>query len=84
MAVSGPTIGAMAAAAASTSLSFVPRSTRSTTPTVAGASVTAAGAIRRSPSGLWTESPWARIAARCAPRATKVTSAPTAARRAPM
>jgi hypothetical protein len=48
-----------------------------------GASVATAGAIRRSPSGLWTESPWAPIAARSAPRASKLTSAPAAARRGP-
>ena len=42
-----------------------------------------AGGVRTSPSGLRTSSPWRCTASRCWPRATKVTSAPAAARRAP-
>ncbi len=81
--VSGPSTGARARAAVSVSKDFTQKSTRS-----AGASPsrrsTAGACTTHSPSGAdFTRRPWRRIASRCAPRATKVTSSPTRASFAP-
>ena len=82
MPVSGPMIGRIIRAAVSVSRSFTAKITMSTWPMVAGSSV--AFTLGRC-SGLSPSSamPFCRIAARCAPRATKVTSAPPFCNRAP-
>ncbi len=82
-AVSLPTIGLIAAPALSTSHNFTQNSTTSTAPTVFGSSVACVGTRCVSPRGLSTFSPVLFMAARCAPRAMKVTSAPALARAAP-
>jgi hypothetical protein len=82
-AVSFPTIGLIAAPAFSTSHNFTQNSTTSTGPTVFGSSVAWVGARCVSPRALSTLSPLLFIAARCAPRAMKVTSAPALASAAP-
>src|SRR5487761_255016 len=56
--------------------------TTSEEPTTASWSVHS-GCTVKSPSGLTTRSPWARIAARWGPRAMRVTSSPARARWAP-
>ena len=55
----------------------------STGPTSAGVATARAGWTRTSPSTLATLRPCERIATRCSPRATNVTSTPASARRAP-
>src|SRR5665213_1879314 len=81
--VCAPINGARARAAASVSHSLTVNSTTSTGPIVAGSSVTAIFATWRLPCGLSMRMPSRRIASRCAPRATRVTSSPAADRRAP-
>jgi hypothetical protein len=82
-AVSDPTIGLIAEPALSTSHSFTQNSTTSTGPTDLGSSVACVGSRWMSPRGLSTLRPSLFIAARCAPRAMKVTSAPALASAAP-
>ena len=82
-AVPGRTSGFTAVAAASVSHSFTPISTRSAGSSVDGSSVAVILVRFRSPRALRTTSPLARMAPRCAPRATNATSLPTAASRAP-
>ena len=82
-AVSLPTIGLIASPALSTSHSFTQNSTTSTGPTVFGSSVACVGARWMSPRWLSSLRPLLFMAARCAPRAMKVTSAPALASAAP-
>lgn len=70
-------------ATASVSHSFTATRTRSVGPSSEMLATTESGEVRSSPRGLWTTSPDRRMAARCPPRATKVTSFPAAANRAP-
>src|SRR6185369_10508846 len=55
----------------------------STGPIVAGSSVALTSTLERSPSGVTRVRPCRRMASRCPPRATSVTSAPPPARHAP-
>src|SRR5262245_39917524 len=82
-AVFGPTIGRIKAPALSTSQSLTQNSTKSTVPMLAGVSVTLTGLRLRSPRGLKTVRPRLSMAARCAPRATNLTSLPALASAAP-
>src|SRR4051812_11776980 len=82
-AVSGPTSGLMCAPALSMSHSLTQNSTKSTSPISAGLSVACVGTRWVSPRALSTFRPALFMAARCAPRATKVTSAPALASAAP-
>src|SRR5262245_39418900 len=82
-AVFGPTIGRMAAPAVSTSHSLTQNNTKSTGPILPAWSVAWIGLTCRSPRGDRRVSPRLRIAARWAPRATKVTSPPALAKAAP-
>ena len=82
-AVSVPSSGRIAVAAVAVSQSFTPNSTRSTAPTSRGSALARASGRFRSPLLLFTDSPRSRMAARCAPRAMKVTSQPLRASFAP-
>ncbi len=81
--VSGPISGFIRSPALSTSHSLTQNSTISTWPTSAGSSVARVGTRWVSPRPPPTFSPWLFMAARWAPRATKVTSAPALASAAP-
>src|SRR3954454_23942490 len=81
--VCAPSSGLIASPALSTSHSLTQNSTISTGPTSAGLSVACVGARWVSPRLLWTLRPWLFMAARCGPRAMKVTSAPALASAAP-
>src|SRR6185437_15793584 len=82
-AVSGPISGLICSPALSRSHSFTQNSTTSTLPMVLGSSVAWVGARCVSPRGLSILRPALSMAARCAPRAMKVTSAPAFASAAP-
>ena len=82
-AVSGPISGLMRSPALSTSQSLTQNITISTGPMEAGSSVAWHGLMSVSPRPPSTRRPFFCIAARWAPRATKVTSAPALARAAP-
>ncbi|ERS88973.1 hypothetical protein Q671_06580 [Halomonas sp. PBN3] len=72
--VSGPTRGRIASAASITCHALTATMTASTTPTSHGSSLAFTVPRCRSPSMLETLRPSRRIAARCSPRAMKVTS----------
>ena len=82
-AVFGPTSGLIASPALSTSHSLTQNSTTSTDADALGSSVACVGTTWVSPRPPTTFRPWLFIAARCAPRAMKVTSAPAFASAAP-
>jgi hypothetical protein len=81
-AVSGPSSGRQASAAASVSQSLTVKSTKSTGPMLEGSSVAGASTVKGS-RGVWMRRPSRRIAARWRPRAMKVTGKPARASRAP-
>src|SRR4051812_32605303 len=82
--VSGPIIGMIDRAASSVSQSLTDRITRSAMPTLAGSSVAFTFGMWMSPCALLSiVRPFSRIAARCLPRAMKVTSYPAFANRPP-
>ena len=77
--VSGPSSGAMVAATAGSAGAFTVTITASCGPRSAGLSLAGSFTLIVA-SGVSTVRPLARIAARCAPRATTDTSAPPRAR----
>jgi len=83
MPVCGPTIGLSVRAALSVSHSLTLNSTMSTGPMLAGSSVALTLGRWIGVCALSMLSPLSRMAARCAPRAMNITSAPPCCSRAP-
>ena len=81
--MSGPTTGRIAFAAASVSKAFTQKRTRSAGASPSSRSTAGAVTVHSPSMAERTRKPRARIASRCFPRATKVTSSPARASLAP-